>query len=250
MKAAADNVTKVSLELGGKAPVIIMNDCDLDATVDYVIPSRIINTGQACNCAERVYVQEGIADEFIAKITEKMKDITYGPGLGGDFEMGPLVNKGQQEHVDELVQSAIAEGAKVLCGGHKAQVDGKGYYYEPTVIAECKHEMRIMKEEIFGPVLPITTFKTLDEAIELAFFFNDTATTEIYTTDYDTVMRAMNEIKFGETYVNREHFEAFQGFHQGVRKSGIGGEDGERGLEEYLETHICYIDYDLNRNKA
>ena len=250
MKAAADNVTKVSLELGGKAPVIVMNDCKLDETVDHVLPSRIINTGQACNCAERVYVQEGIADEFIAKITEKMKAVTFGPALEGDFDMGPMVNKAQQEHVDELVQSAIAEGATVLCGGKKATVNGKGYYYEPTVIADCKHDMRIMKEEIFGPVLPITTFKTLDEAIELA---NDCVyglTSSIYTTDYDTVMRAMNEIKFGETYVNREHFEAFQGFHQGVRQSGIGGEDGERGLEEYLETHICYIDWDLKRNKA
>ena len=250
MKAAADNVTKVSLELGGKAPVIVMNDCKLDETVDHVLPSRIINTGQACNCAERVYVQEGIADEFIAKITEKMKAVTFGPALEGDFDMGPMVNKAQQEHVDELVQSAIAEGATVLCGGKKATVNGKGYYFEPTVIADCKHDMRIMKEEIFGPVLPITTFKTLDEAIELA---NDCVyglTSSIYTTDYDTVMRAMNEIKFGETYVNREHFEAFQGFHQGVRQSGIGGEDGERGLEEYLETHICYIDWDLKRNKA
>ena len=250
MKAAADNVTKVSLELGGKAPVIIMNDCKLDETVDHVMPSRLVNSGQACNCAERVYVQEGIADEFIAKITEKMKAVTFGPALEGDFDMGPMVNKAQQEHVDELVQSAIAEGATVLCGGKKATVNGKGYYFEPTVIADCKHDMRIMKEEIFGPVLPITTFKTLDEAIELA---NDCVyglTSSIYTTDYDTVMRAMNEIKFGETYVNREHFEAFQGFHQGVRQSGIGGEDGERGLEEYLETHICYIDYDLMRNKA
>ncbi|MBP3867437.1 MAG: aldehyde dehydrogenase [Eggerthellaceae bacterium] len=249
MKAAADNVTKVSLELGGKAPVIIMNDCKLDETVDHVLPSRIINTGQACNCAERVYVQEGIADEFIAKITEKMSAVTFGPGLGGDFDMGPMVNKSQQEHVDELVQSAIAEGAKVLCGGKKATVDGKGYYYEPTIISECTHDMRIMKEEIFGPVLPITTFKTLDEAIERANDCQYGLTSSIYTTDYDTVMRAMNEIKFGETYVNREHFEAFQGFHQGVRQSGIGGEDGERGLEEYLETHICYIDYDLKRNK-
>ncbi|MBR3182130.1 MAG: aldehyde dehydrogenase family protein, partial [Eggerthellaceae bacterium] len=134
--------------------------------------------------------------------------------------------------------------------GKKATVNGKGYYYEPTVIADCKHDMRIMKEEIFGPVLPITTFKTLDEAIELANDCDYGLTSSIYTTDYDTVMRAMNEIKFGETYVNREHFEAFQGFHQGVRHSGIGGEDGERGLEEYLETHICYIDWDLKRNKA
>lgn len=250
MKAAADNVTKVSLELGGKAPVIVMNDCKLDETVDYVVASRVINTGQVCNAAERVYVQEGIAEEFTKKVIEKMKTLTYGPALAGTFDMGSMVNKAQQEHVDEMVQSAVAEGATVACGGHKAQVDGKGWFYEPTVIIGCTHDMRIMRDEIFGPVLPITTFKTLDEAIEMA---NDSVyglTSSIYTTDYDTVMRAMNEIKFGETYVNREHFEAFQGFHQGVRQSGIGGEDGELGVEEYLETHVCYVDWDTSRNKA
>lgn len=250
MKAAADNVTKVSLELGGKAPVIVMNDCKLDETVDHVVASRVINTGQVCNAAERVYVQEGIAEEFTKKVIEKMKTLTYGPALAGTFDMGSMVNKAQQEHVDEMVQSAIAEGATVTCGGHKVQVDGKGWFYEPTVITGCTHDMRIMRDEIFGPVLPITTFKTLDEAIEMA---NDSVyglTSSIYTTDYDTVMRAMNEIKFGETYVNREHFEAFQGFHQGVRQSGIGGEDGELGVEEYLETHVCYVDWDTERNKA
>lgn len=250
MKAAADNVTKVSLELGGKAPVIVMNDCKLDETVDHVVASRVINTGQVCNAAERVYVQEGIAEEFTKKVIEKMKTLTYGPALAGTFDMGSMVNKAQQEHVDEMVQSAIAEGATVACGGHKAQVDSKGWFYEPTVITGCTHDMRIMRDEIFGPVLPITTFKTLDEAIEMA---NDSVyglTSSIYTTDYDTVMRAMNEIKFGETYVNREHFEAFQGFHQGVRQSGIGGEDGELGVEEYLETHVCYVDWDTKRDKA
>ena len=245
MKKAADNVTKVSLELGGKAPVIVMNDCKLDETVEHVYNSRIINSGQVCNAAERIYVQEGIADKFIEKIIARFQKATYGPGLGGDFDLGPMVNKAQQEHVDELVQSAIKEGAKVRCGGKKATVDGKGFYYEPTVVTDCTHDMTIMKEEIFGPVLPISTFKTLDEAIEKA---NDCVfglTSSIYTQDFDVVMRALNEIKFGETYVNREHFEAFQGFHQGVRQSGLGGDDGEHGLEEFMETHICYVDYDL-----
>ena len=245
MKKAADNVTKVSLELGGKAPVIVMNDCKLDETVEHVYNSRIINSGQVCNAAERIYVQEGIADKFIEKIIARFQKATYGPGLGGDFDLGPMVNRAQQEHVDELVQSAIKEGAKVRCGGKKATVDGKGFYYEPTVVTNCTHDMTIMKEEIFGPVLPISTFKTLDEAIEKA---NDCVfglTSSIYTQDFDVVMRALNEIKFGETYVNREHFEAFQGFHQGVRQSGLGGDDGEHGLDEFMETHICYVDYDL-----
>lgn len=250
MANAAQNVTKVSLELGGKAPVIVMNDCDLDATVDHVIASRIINTGQVCNAAERVYVQEGIAEAFTQKVIEKMSAVTYGPALGGTFDMGPMVNKKQQEHVAELVQSAIDEGATIACGGKATTVDGKGYFFEPTVVTGCTHEMRIMREEIFGPVLPISTFKTLDEAIEKANDCDFGLTSSIYTTDYDTAMRALNEIKFGETYINREHFEAFQGFHAGMRMSGLGGDDGEHGLEEFLQTHVCYVDYDLKRNKA
>lgn len=245
MKRAADNVTKVSLELGGKAPVIVMNDCKLDETVEHVFNSRIINSGQVCNAAERVYVQEGIAEQFIAKTVERFKKATFGPGLGGTFDLGPMVNKAQQEHVDELVQDAVKAGAKLCAGGHKATVDGKGWYYEPTVLCGCDHNMRIMREEIFGPVLPISTFMTLDEAIEKANDCDFGLTSSIYTQDFDVVMRALNEIKFGETYVNREHFEAFQGFHQGVRQSGLGGDDGEHGLEEFLETHICYVDYDL-----
>ena len=214
-----------------------------------MIASRIINTGQVCNAAERVYVQEGIASAFTQKVIEKMSAVTYGPALGGTFDMGPMVNKKQQEHVAELVQSAIDEGATIACGGKTATVDGKGYFFEPTVVTGCTHEMRIMREEIFGPVLPISTFKTLDEAIEKANDCDFGLTSSIYTTDYDTAMRALNEIKFGETYVNREHFEAFQGFHAGMRMSGLGGDDGEHGLEEFLQTHVCYVDYDLKRNK-
>lgn len=246
MRTAAENITKVSLELGGKAPVIVMNDCNLDATVEHVFNSRFINCGQACNCAERVYVQEGIYDQFIAKLSEKIKNTTYGDPLKEGTGIGPMINKKQVESVDELVQSAIAEGATLVCGGHKASVNGKGFYYEPTLLTNCRHDMRIMREEIFGPALPVTTFKTLDEAIELANDCDYGLTSSIYTQDTDVMMRALNEIRFGETYVNREHFEAFQGFHAGVRQSGIGGDDGERGLEEFLETHVCYVDYDPN----
>ena len=116
---------------------------------------------------------------------------------------------------------------------------------EPTLIVDCDHDMRIMREEIFGPVMAISKFETLDEAIEKA---NDTdygLTSSIHTTNFDNAMRGLNEINFGEIYVNRHHFEAFQGFHAGVRQSGLGGDDGEHGLEEFLETHIAYVDYKL-----
>ena len=249
MKAAADHIAKVSLELGGKAPVIVMDDCKLDETVQHVFNSRFIYNGQVCNCAERIYVQEGIAPAFIEKMTAKIKAATYGdPIKNPDATIGPQINKKQQEHIDELVQSAIAEGATLVCGGKKAMVNGKGYYYEPTLLVDCRHEMRIMKEEIFGPVMPISTFKTLDEAIEKANDCIYGLTSSIYTQNTDVMMRAMNEIHFGETYVNREHFEAFQGFHAGVRQSGNGGDDGEHGLDEFMETQVCYVAYDPKAN--
>ena len=245
MKTAADHIAKVSLELGGKAPVIVMDDCKLDETVDNVFASRFIYNGQVCNCAERIYVQEGIAPKFIEKMTAKIKAATYGdPIESPESTIGPQINKQQQDHIDELVQSAISEGATLVCGGHKASVNGKGFYYEPTLLVDCKQDMRVMREEIFGPVMPVMTFKTLDEAIDLA---NDSVyglTSSIHTQSTDVMMRAMNEIRFGATYVNREHFEAFQGFHAGVRQSGNGGDDGEHGLDEFLETQICYVAYD------
>ena len=249
MKAAADHIAKVSLELGGKAPVIVMDDCKLDETVQHVFNSRFIYNGQVCNCAERIYVQEGIAPAFIEKMTAKIKAATYGdPIKNPDATIGPQINKKQQEHIDDLVQSAIAAGATLVCGGRKASLNGKGFFYEPTLLVDCKHEMRIMQAEIFGPVMPVSTFKTLDEAIEKANDCIYGLTSSIYTQNTDVMMRAMNEIHFGETYVNREHFEAFQGFHAGVRQSGNGGDDGEHGLDEFMETQVCYVAYDTAAN--
>lgn len=244
MAAAAPNITKVSLELGGKAPAIVMADCDLDIAVKSIVDSRVINSGQVCNCAERVYVQESIAEEFIKRVTKKMAAARFGNVLEDDtLDYGPMVSRAQLEAVEAAVAGAVAEGAKIILGGKRVS-GGKGFYYPPTVLVDCKQEMKIMHEEIFGPVLPICTFKTLDEAIDYANDCEFGLTSSIFTNNYSAVMRACNEIKFGETYVNREHFECMQGFHAGWRKSGIGGADGKHGLEEYLATHIVYIDYD------
>ncbi|MED4892780.1 MULTISPECIES: aldehyde dehydrogenase [Heyndrickxia] len=243
MRAAADNITKVSLELGGKAPTIVMDDADIDLAVKSVVESRVINTGQVCNCTERVYVQESVADVFISKIVKAMQDVKFGDPLAEEgLDMGPLVSKSALESVDQMVKRAVEGGAKVLTGGKPAGRD-KGYYYEPTVLVNVDNTMEIMREEIFGPVLPIATFKTLDEAIELANDCQYGLTSAIFTSNVDTMMRASNELKFGETYVNRESFEAIQGFHAGWRKSGVGGADGKHGLEEYLQTHVVYVQY-------
>lgn len=246
MHAAADNVTKVSLELGGKAPAIVMGDADIDLAVKAIRASRIINTGQVCNCAERVYVHESVAQEFTEKITAAMDQTVVGDPFAPETEMGPLVSKRQRELVHAAVERAVQDGAELTCGG-KAYEDKAGYYYRPTVLTRCRQETAIMQQETFGPVLPIATFTHFDQAIEDA---NDCAyglTSSIYTRSLDIAMRASNELKFGETYVNRENFEAMQGFHAGWRKSGIGGADGKHGLEEYLQTHVVYMNYDTKK---
>jgi lactaldehyde dehydrogenase/glycolaldehyde dehydrogenase len=247
MRAASENVTKVSLELGGKAPAIVTPSADLDLAAASICASRVINTGQVCNCAERVYVHESVAEAFIAKVTKAMAATTVGDVLAHpDVAMGPLVSRQQLENVTAAVARAVRDGAKVATGGKRIDA-GKGFYFEPTVLTGCRQETDIMQKEIFGPVLPIATYQTLDEAIELANDCEYGLTSSIYTKDLDTVMRACNELKFGETYVNRENFEAMQGFHAGWRKSGIGGADGAHGLEEYLQTHVVYLDYDRSK---
>lgn len=243
MRAAAPNITKVSLELGGKAPAIVMRDADLDLAVRAIRDSRIINTGQVCNCAERVYVQESIAGEFTQKVTAAMNATRFGDPFQTGNEMGPLVNRAQLMRVETAVQQAQNDGAKLVLGGERAKFD-TGYYYQPTVLTHCNQQTDIMRKEIFGPVLPIATFGNLDEAIELANDCEYGLTSSIFTRSLDVAMRACNELKFGETYINREHFEAMQGFHAGWRKSGIGGADGKHGLEEFLQTHVVYLNHD------
>ncbi len=246
MRAAAANVTQVSLELGGKAPAIVMQDADLDLAVNAIRASRIINSGQVCNCAERVYVHESVAEPFVRKMTEAMKATRVGDPFEPGVEMGPMVSKRQMEDVHAAVEQAVKDGAQLITGGRK--YEGRvGYYYPPTVLTHCQQKSAIMQKEVFGPVLPITTFEDLDQAIAWANDCEYGLTSSIYTQNLDIAMRACNEIKFGETYINRENFEAMQGFHAGWRKSGIGGADGKHGLEEYLQTHVVYLQY--NRQK-
>lgn len=246
MEAAAKNVTKVSLELGGKAPAIVMADANIDLAVEAIKNSRVINNGQVCNCAERVYVHKSIEKEFTEKITKAMAATTYGNPLKEEVDMGPLINDTAIHHVQSLVDDAIEAGATLLTGGTKASRDD-GFYYEPTVLSNVKQNMKIIHEEIFGPVLPIVSFETFDEAVAMANDSEFGLTSSIYTQNIDLAMRACKEIKFGETYINRENFEAMQGFHAGWRKSGIGGADGKHGLEEFLQTKVVYLQYDINK---
>jgi len=240
MAAAAKNITKVCLELGGKAPAIVMDDADLELAVKAIVDSRVINTGQVCNCAERVYVQKGIYDRFVNRLGEAMKAVQFGnPAERNDIAMGPLINAAALERVEQKVALAVQQGAKVVLGGKAAE--GKGYYYPPTLLLDVRQDMTIMHEETFGPVLPVVVFDTLEEALKMANDSDYGLTSSIYTRDLNVAMKAIKGLKFGETYINRENFEAMQGFHAGWRKSGIGGADGKHGLHEYLQTQVVYL---------
>jgi lactaldehyde dehydrogenase/glycolaldehyde dehydrogenase len=240
MVAAAKNITKVCLELGGKAPAIVLDDADLELAVKAIVDSRVINTGQVCNCAERVYVQKGIYDRFVNRLGEAMKAVQFGnPGQRNDIAMGPLINGAALERVEAKVARAVSEGARVVLGGNA--VEGKGYFYPPTLLLDVRQEMAIMHEETFGPVLPVVAFDTLEEALAMANDSDYGLTSSVYTQNITTAMKAIKGLKFGETYINRENFEAMQGFHAGWRKSGIGGADGRHGLEEYLQTQMVYL---------
>jgi len=243
IKTSADNVTKVSLELGGKAPAIIFEDANLDIAVKGVLDSRVIFSGQVCNCAERAYVHKNIYDKFIYKFTKAMKDVKYGdPFAEPAPAMSSQIDKAQQEKIDEMVIRAKVEGAEVLTGGKKANMP-TGYFYEPTVLVNCHQDMEIVQKEVFGPVIPILPFTEYEEAIALANDCEYGLTSSIFTTNINTTMQAIKDLKFGETYVNREHFEGMQGFHAGWRKSGIGGADGKHGLMEYLQSQVAYIQF-------
>ena len=241
MASAAKNITKVNLELGGKAPAIVMSDADIDKSVTAIKASRVINSGQVCNCAERVYVQRSVVGPFVDKLTAAMKSTHYGDPLADEsVEYGPLINEAGFRKVERLVGSAVQAGATVVTGGKRGE-GANGFYYEPTVITGVKQEMEIVRKEIFGPVVPIVEFADLDEAIAYANDSDYGLTSSVYTRDLNVALRACREIRFGETYINRENFEAMQGFHAGWRKSGIGGADGKHGLYEFMQTHVVYV---------
>lgn len=241
MGAAAKHITKVNLELGGKAPAIVTGNADLDMAATAIQASRVINSGQVCNCAERVYVQRSVAEAFTAKLVEKMKAARFGNPLEDEtVDYGPMINQAGYEKIVTLLDSSVAAGAKVLCGGKRGGDEG-GFYFEPTVVGDCTQDMDLVQKEIFGPVVPIVVFDTLDEAVAMA---NDTEyglTSSVFSNDINEAMNLVDELNFGETYINREHFEAMQGYHAGWRKSGIGGADGKHGLYEFMQTQVVYM---------
>ncbi len=244
-KNAAQNLIPVQLELGGKAPFIVFEDADIDSAVDGALHSRFDNCGQVCTCNERLYVHEKIYDQFMEKFMEKVKALKVGDPMLEDTDMGPKVNKNELAHMEKLVAISIEEGATLAYGGKKpegAQFE-KGYWFEPTILTDVTQNMTIVHEESFGPILPVLKFSTFDEVISYANDSEYGLAAMVYTKNVENIMKCNEELEFGEIYVNRGHGEQHQGFHNGYKLSGLGGEDGKYGFEQYLEKKTFYVKY-------
>lgn len=239
MAQASGTVKNVSLELGGNAPFLVFDDADLDAAVDGVIASKYRNSGQTCVCANRIYVHEGVYDEFAKKLAEAVAGLKVGPGIDEDTAIGPLVNQAALDKVEELVGEALGDGASVLTGGERHHLGHT--FYEVTVLTNVTHEMRIANEEIFGPVAPLFRFSTEEEAIRLA---NDTPyglASYFYSNDMARIWRVSEGLEYGIVGVNTGIISTEVAPFGGLKESGIGREGSHDGLDEYLETKYIAI---------
>ncbi|AMW24240.1 aldehyde dehydrogenase [Staphylococcus haemolyticus] len=241
-KNAADAVKKVNLELGGNAPVLVTPHANLDKAVDYIVTARINNAGQVCTCPERIFVHEDVHDDFVSKAKQRMSDLQVGDPLDDNTDYGAIINQTQLDSIDNKVQEAIKNGADLVLGGHK--LDRAGFFYEPTILDNVKKDDSAFKEEIFGPVLAITTYNDFDEAIDAANDTNAGLSSYIFSENLKEVMEATERLKFGEVYANCEAEEVVNGYHAGWRESGLGGADGIHGFEDYYNTTVSYIRYE------
>lgn len=242
---AAENIIPVSLELGGKAPFIVLDDADLDAAVKSAVEARFWNCGQVCTCNERTYVQRDVYDEFVERFVELASSLRLGSPMREDVQMGPKVSEAELEKVETAVRVAVEEGAAVALGGQRPEGEEfeKGYWFEPTVLTGITNQMNIVQEEVFGPVLPIQPFDDFEEAVDLANDSQYGLTAYLYTSNLHKAMRAMDDIDYGEVYINKIGPEQVQGFHTGYRLSGLGGDDGPYGYERYLRRKTVYLRY-------
>ncbi|MBF7018105.1 aldehyde dehydrogenase [Staphylococcus durrellii] len=242
MESAAHNVKGVNLELGGKAPAIVTKNADIEKAASYIVQARINNSGQVCTCPERIYVAKDIFDEFVTAVKNKMNHIQPGDPYDETTTMGPIINQKQLESINEKVQNAVREGATIELGGHI--MNRQGFFYEPTILTNLSKDSIVMKEEIFGPVLPIVSFEDFEEVLDEANTSDYGLSSYIFTESLKEAMLASERLKFGEVYVNCEAEEAIVGYHAGWRQSGLGGADGVNGFDEYLNTTVTYIRYE------
>lgn len=241
MRGAADTVKKVSLELGGHAPFIVFADADLNEAVAGVIQSKFRNTGQTCVCANRVYVEESIIEEFTEKFTAEVQKLKVGNGLEPDVQVGPLINEEAYKKVREHINDAVEKGGVIECGGRRLYESEGGYFIEPTVISHVTDEMRIMQEETFGPVAPVVSFKTIDEVIERANNSRYGLAAYVFTKNLSTAITVMERLEYGIVGVNDGLPSTAQAPFGGFKESGIGREGGHHGIKEFLETKFVSI---------
>ena len=234
LKQAADQVLKVSMELGGNAPFLVFADSDLDAAVEGAMLAKMRNAGEACTAANRFYVEAPIAMEFSDRLTAAMEALTVGSGLEPDVDVGPLVNRDTQEKVAELVTAAVDGNARVLTGG--SVPNRAGFFYAPTVLADVQRDAEILNTEIFGPVAPIVPFTGMEEAIDMA---NDTELgliSYVYSGDERKAFGVAEGLEAGMVAVNRGLVSDPAAPFGGVKQSGLGREGAHDGMMEYLET--------------
>ena len=234
MEQASSQVLKVSMELGGNAPFIVFDDADVDDAVEGALIAKMRNIGEACTAANRFHVAGGVADEFAGKMAERLGAMKVGRGTEDGVDVGPLIDDDQRGKVADLVDDAVGKGAKALVGGRS--VDGAGYFYEPTVLGDVPDDANLLREEIFGPVAPVATFGSEDEAVAAA---NDTEyglVAYLYTSDFKRALRVCERLETGMVGLNQGMVSNPAAPFGGVKQSGFGREGGSEGIEEYLET--------------
>ena len=244
-ESVASSLKPVSLELGGKAPAIVWKDANLEAAVEDVLTARIANTGQVCTCAERVYVHSEVAEEFTDRLVKAAEDVVVGDPRN-DPDMGPQVSAAELETTESAVEAAVTQGATLRTGGSPPEGDQfeRGYWFQPTVLTDVTQDMDVIQEEVFGPVTPVVEVDSMDQAIEYANQSKYGLSSYLFTNNYQLVNRVIDELEFGETYVNRSIGESWQGHHNGWDESGIGGEDGKYGMLKYTRLKTIYHNYE------
>ena len=239
MRQSADTIKKVSLELGGNAPLIVFDDADLDAAVEGTIISKFRNTGQTCVCANRLYVQDGVYDAFAEKLIAAVKQLRVGNGFEAGVAQGPLIDEAAVEKVEEHISDAVSKGARVLLGGKRHSLGGT--FFEPTILADVTSEMKVAREETFGPVAPLFRFYKDEDAVQ---FSNDTEfglASYFYSRDIGRIWRVAEDLEYGMVGINTGLISNEVAPFGGMKQSGIGREGSHYGIDEYIEVkYLCF----------